>query len=130
MILAGAEPRVKIGSKFFDRTQPKYKLLKMGALHMGIRIGVIEYNRPSRPIYADDIRQILAVGGKDIVRMAWASLNPDRDNEIKRDALANWLCELFNLKNDCQQGYKCIWILCNMDILYERNGWVGTNINI
>ena len=71
---------------------------------MGIRLGVIEYDRPSRTVNANDIRHILAVSGKDVVRIAWASLNPDKDNELKHDALAVWLCEFFNMIRDEGQG--------------------------
>jgi len=59
---------------------------------MGIRLGVNEYERPTRPIKADDIRQILAVGGKDVIRIAWPSLNPNSRSDVKFDTLAVWYC--------------------------------------
>jgi len=65
---------------------------------MGIRIGIIDYDRPSRPVKASEIRHVLAVVGKDVIRMAWASLNPDADNDVKHEALAVWLCEFFNMR--------------------------------
>lgn len=89
---------------------------------MGIRLGVIEYDRPSRPVKVDDVRQMLAVAGKDVIRLAWASLNPDSGNCVKREALATWFCEFFNLERDCGNGNRCTGLLCNMDLL-ERCCW-------
>ena len=91
---------------------------------MAIKLGMIEYQRPSRPVKADDIRQFLAVGGKDIVRIAWSSLAPGSDNEIKHEALAVWMCEFFNLRRKDGQGSKCIRLLCDMNILYRHGNWV------
>ncbi len=78
---------------------------------MSIRIGMIDYDRPSRPGSAEDVRQFLAVGGKDVIRLAWSSLNPSENNYIARDELASWFCDIFNLKRDAGQGNKCINIL-------------------
>ena len=97
---------------------------------MGIRLGVIEYDRPSRPVKADDIGQILAVGGQDVVRIAWASLNPNHSNEVKHDALAVWFCEFFNMPRNDGQGSKCIRLLCDMNILYRQGSWVRPEIDI
>ncbi len=97
---------------------------------MSIRIGVIDYDRPSRPGSAEDIRQLLAVGGKDVIRLAWSSLNPNEYNEIKRDALASWFCEFFNLKRDAGQGNKCINILKNMNIVKAGNWNVRPNFDL
>jgi hypothetical protein len=35
---------------------------------MGLRLGVLEYERPTRPVKADDIRQLPAMDGKGIRR--------------------------------------------------------------
>lgn len=91
---------------------------------MGILLGVIEYERPSRPVKADDVRQILAVAGKDVVRLAWSSLNPDSSNDVKHDAIAVWFCEFFNMPRNDGQGSKCVRILCDMDLLYKHGSWV------
>jgi hypothetical protein len=32
----------------------------------------------------DEVRQVLAVAGKDVIRLAWASLNPDSNNWVER----------------------------------------------
>lgn len=91
---------------------------------MTIRLGVIEYNRSSRPIKADSIMQILAVSSKAVIRLAWSSLNPYSDNSIRTQALATWFCEFFNLVRNDNQGYKCIKILCDMNILNRRGEFV------
>jgi hypothetical protein len=91
---------------------------------MGIRLGVIEYSRPLQPATADDVRQILAVAGKDVVRLAWSSLNPDKDGNIKRDALAVWLCEFFNMERNEGHGSKCIQILEGMGLLHGSSSWL------
>lgn len=78
---------------------------------MSVRIGMINYDRPSRQGSAEDVRQLLAVGGKDVIRIAWSSLNPSENNYIAREKLASWFCDFFNLKRDVGQGNKCINIL-------------------
>ena len=97
---------------------------------MGIRLGVIEYERPTRPVKADDIRQILAVGGKDVIRIAWSSLNPDNSNDVKSDALAVWFCEFFNMARAEGNGTKCVRILVGMNLLYSHGSWVKPEFDL
>jgi len=96
---------------------------------MGIRIGVIDYERPSRQVSAEDVRQILAVGGKDVIRLAWASLNPAGNNSVKHDALAVWFCEFFNMKHNKGNGSACIRILRSMDLLHGDT-WVSPTFEV
>jgi len=84
---------------------------------MGIRIGVIDYERPSRPVNVEEVRKYLTIAGKDVIRLAWASLNTYDDNRVKHDALAVWFCEFFNMKHDEGNGSKCIQMLKSMDLL-------------
>jgi hypothetical protein len=96
---------------------------------MGIRLGVIEYDRPSRPVKVDDIRQMLALGGKDVIRLAWASLNPDRANDVKYSALAIWFREFFNMA-DYENGCKCVGILESLNLLHVHGDWVKPEFDL
>jgi hypothetical protein len=96
---------------------------------MAIRLGVIEYDRPSRPVDLDAVRELLAVGGKDIVRVAWASLAPDEHNWILKEALAVWLREFFNLRTEAV-GMECIKLLLKMSILSENWATVRPGFDI
>jgi hypothetical protein len=97
---------------------------------MSIRFGIIEYERSSRPVNADTIRQLLSVAGKDVIRLAWSSLNPDSSNDVKHDALAVWFCEFFNLTRNDGQGSKCIRVLCDLNILYKHGSWVKPEFDL
>ena len=86
---------------------------------MAIRLGVIEYSRPTNPVGFDDVRHTLAMCGKDVIRLAWTSLNPDEDNDIKTNALKRWLVEFFNLKS-YSDGSNCASLLYELNLL--KNG--------
>ena len=75
---------------------------------MSIQIGIISYTRPTSPIMHEDIKHIININGKDIIRIAWKALSPRASGYIDRDHLASWFCDLFNLKHSCGQGNACI----------------------
>ena len=97
---------------------------------MSIRLGVIEYDRPSRAVKTDEVRQILAVAGKDVIRLAWSSLNPSSENWVNSDALATWFCEFFNLDRNCGNGNQCIGLLCDLNLLYRSGGSVKPEFDL
>lgn len=98
---------------------------------MAIRLGTIEYERPDRPVTADSLRQVLAIGGKDLIRLAWASLAPDASNQVRFKALAAWLCEFFNMPSNEGQGTQCVNRLLEMDLLKRPNdSWVEPNFKV
>lgn len=97
---------------------------------MTIKLGVVEYVRPTSSVCTDDIRQFLAVGGKDVIRLAWKSLTPDRDNLIKHDALGVWFCEFFNLRRNEGNGTKCIQILKDMDIISGNSSYIYPKFDV
>lgn len=96
----------------------------MGTIH----VGVLSYERPDCPGSHEDVQHILAVAGKDVVRLAWRSLAPYTcghysensrcsrgpwnrtfcTRQVNREHLAAWLCQFFNLRRDCGQGNACI----------------------
>lgn len=98
---------------------------------MKIRLGVIEYERPARPVKAEDIRQILAVGGKDVIQIAWSSLSTDRSNRVESDALKVWFCEFFNMARDEGHGTTCVETLTAMNLLRVSNKyWVEPTFDL
>lgn len=96
---------------------------------MGIRLGVIEYDRPSRPVKVDDVRQMLAVAGKDVIRLAWSSLNPDSGNDVKYSALAFWFRDFLNMV-DYEHGGECIGVLKSLNLLYVHGEWVKPEFDL
>ena len=93
---------------------------------MPMYLELIQYDRPLIPVPANNIMQILAIKGKDVIRLAWSSLNPNEDNNIRTEALAAWFCEFFNLIRNEGQGNLCISRLCDMNIL--RKSYAGTYV--
>ncbi|AQQ71434.1 hypothetical protein SMSP2_01808 [Limihaloglobus sulfuriphilus] len=79
-----------------------------------MQIGQINYVRPSSPVEFEDVEHILTMSGKDLIRIAWSSLNPNSSNEIK-GALGCFFKSYFNLKDG--DGTKCVNLLINLGLL-------------
>ena len=86
---------------------------------MSIRIGIIDYERPSKTVDFEKVRQILAVSGKDVIRIAWSSLNPNDYDYIEYSAVETWLCEFFNMTSYIGDGRKSIELLCDLKLLLK-----------
>ena len=105
-----------------------------------IRIGILSYERPDNPGSYEDVQHVLAVAGKDVVRLAWQSMAPytceHYDSNcrcsrgpwqrsfctklVQREHLAAWLCQFFNLRRDCGQGNACINQLVDAGVLISH----------
>jgi hypothetical protein len=102
-----------------------------------MQIGSFQYTRPDYPVRHSDIEHVLAVSGKEIIRVAWSALAPFEckhfrpqgscsrgpygrrycTRQIVKEDLAAWFCQFFNLERDCGQGTACINQLASLGLL-------------
>lgn len=83
------------------------------------------FERPSRPVSAKEIKPILSVHGKEVIRLAWSSLHPDDRGRLERSVLASWLCEVFNMKDNEGNGNRCIGFLADLGLLNLCGSFTG-----
>lgn len=83
------------------------------------------YERPSRPVTAKEVGPILSIHGKEVIRLAWRSLEPNESGRLERSVLATWLCEVFNMRADEGNGNSCIDLLANLGLLRECGSFTG-----
>ena len=77
------------------------------------------FSRPKKAVSFKEVEFIFVTSGKDIVRLAWESLNPDDDNYIIDYNLSKWFESFFNIYS----GYEAINFLHDMGLL--RHWWDG-----
>ena len=96
---------------------------------MNYRFGAVEFNRPSSPISSEDVKPILTIGGKEVIRLAWSSLVPNDKGGVEKEKLATWFCEIFNMENNVGNGTDCINFLESTGIIkvYNEGGGFFTN---
>lgn len=89
-----------------------------------ITFGTIVYTRPQQPVGVDEIRQFLAISGKEVAKLAFSSLEPDSDGELIEDSVAEWMRNALCLKS-ADDGRTAVRILAAMGLLWMRepNGY-------
>ena len=88
-----------------------------------MKLGLIQYDRPSQPVSKADVEGIINLAGKDVIRMAWASLNPTSSGRIDDLALENWLFSFFNFKST-DDAHACISHLISIGLLaHDTKGY-------
>lgn len=83
------------------------------------------FERPDRPVSAKEIKPVLSIHGKEVIRLAWRSLEPDDRGRLERSVFASWLCEVFNMKDYEDNGTKCIDFLAELGLLRLCGSFTG-----
>lgn len=90
--------------------------------------GSITYSRPQNPVSCEDISGILETAGRDVIRLAWAGMNPRRfdyghgkkyTNAVHKEEFASWLIAVFFLQEG--QGMLAVELLVGLGLLRSRD---------